>query len=143
MKLYAEQHNDTLKHGIDDIEALFPEYKDVRTGAPELLTRDQGWVNEVLNKVHKSPICRIRTRNMDARGDDIRAHGYQKGKKKVPSGNMKLMNAPPIRRQSTSRVTPCTAMTSSTSPISMWSSIQYGMMRHESERGTGYGYHDR
>ena len=28
---------------------------------------------------------------MDARGDDIRAHGYQKGKKKVPSGNMKLM----------------------------------------------------
>ena len=91
MKLYAEQHNDTLKHGIDDIEALFPEYKDLRTGAPELITRDQGWVNVVMNKVHKSPISRIRTRNMDARGDDIRAHGYQKGKKKVPSGNMKLM----------------------------------------------------
>lgn len=91
MKLYAEQHNDTLKHGIDDIEALFPEYKDLRTGAPELITRDQGWVNVVMDKVHKSPISRIRTRNMDARGDDIRAHGYQKGKKKVPSGNMKLM----------------------------------------------------
>ena len=91
MKLYAEQHNDTLKHGIDDIEALFPEYKDLRTGAPELITRDQGWVNVVMNKVHKSPISRIRTRNMDARGDDIRAYGYQKGKKKVPSGNMKLM----------------------------------------------------
>lgn len=91
MKLYAEQHNDTLKHGIDDIEALFPEYKDLRTGAPELITRDQGWVNVVMNKVHKSPISRIRTRNMDARGDDIRAHGYQKGKKKIPSGNMKLM----------------------------------------------------
>ena len=91
MKLYAEQHNDTLKHGIDDIEALFPEYKDLRTGAPELITRDQGWVNVVMNKVNKSPISRIRTRNMDARGDDIRAHGYQKGKKKVPSGNMKLM----------------------------------------------------
>lgn len=64
MKLYAEQHNDTLKHGIDDIEALFPEYKDLRTGAPELITRDQGWVNVVMNKVHKSPISRIRTRNM-------------------------------------------------------------------------------
>ena len=50
MKLYAEQHNDTLKHGIDDIEALFPEYKDLRTGAPELITRDQGWVNVVMNK---------------------------------------------------------------------------------------------
>lgn len=92
IKLYAEQNNDTLKHGIDDIEALFPEYKDLRTGAPELITRDQSWVNAVMNKVHKSPISRIRTRNMDARGDDIRARGYKKkGDKKIPSGNMKLM----------------------------------------------------
>ena len=91
MKLYAEQHSDTLKHGIDDIEALFPDYRDLRPGAPEVVSRDQGWVTVVMNKVHKSPISRIRTRNMDARGDDIRAHGYQKGKKKVPSGNMKLM----------------------------------------------------
>lgn len=28
---------------------------------------------------------------MDARNDEIRAHGYQKGKRKVPSGNMKLI----------------------------------------------------
>ena len=91
LKLYAEQNSDTLKHGIDDIEALFPEYKDLKPGAPELITRDQGWVGVVMGKVHKSPISRIRTRNMDARGDDIRAHGYQKGKRKTPSGNMKLM----------------------------------------------------
>ena len=91
LKLYAEQNSDTLKHGIDDIEALFPEYKDLKPGAPELITRDQGWVGVVMSKVHKSPISRIRTRNMDARGDDIRAHGYQKGKRKTPSGNMKLM----------------------------------------------------
>ena len=91
LQLYAEQNSDTLKHGIDDIEALFPEYKDLKPGAPELITRDQGWVGVVMSKVHKSPISRIRTRNMDARGDDIRAHGYQKGKRKTPSGNMKLM----------------------------------------------------
>ena len=91
LKLYAEQNSDTLKHGIDDIEALFPEYKDLKTGAPELITRDQGWVGVVMSKVHTSPISRIRTKNMDARGDDIRAHGYQKGKRKTPSGNMKLM----------------------------------------------------
>lgn len=91
IKFYAEQHEDVLQHGIDDIEALFPEYRDLRPGAPELITRDQGWVNVVMNKVHKSPISRIRTRNMDARNDDIRAHGYQKGKRKVPSGNMKLI----------------------------------------------------
>ena len=91
LKLYAEQNSDTLKHGIDDIEALFPEYKALKPGAPEHITRDQGWVGVVMSKVHKSPISRIRTRNMDARGDDIRAHGYQKGKRKTPSGNMKLM----------------------------------------------------
>lgn len=91
IKLYAEQNTDTLKHGIDDIEALFPEYRDLRPGAPELITRDQGWVGVVMSKVHKSPISRIRTRNMDARSDDIRAHGYQKGKRKIPSGNMKLI----------------------------------------------------
>jgi hypothetical protein len=28
---------------------------------------------------------------MDARGEDLRAYGYQKGKKKVPTGNMKLI----------------------------------------------------
>lgn len=91
LKLYVEQHSDTIKHGIDDIEALFPEYKDLKTGAPELITRDQGWVGVVMSKVHKSPISRIRTKNMDARGDDIRAHGYKKGERKNPSGNMKLM----------------------------------------------------
>lgn len=91
LKLYCEEHADTLKHGIDDIEALFPDYKDLRPGAPELVTRDQGWVSVVMNKVHKSPISRIRTRNMDARGDDIRALGYKKGKRKVPTGNMKLI----------------------------------------------------
>lgn len=91
MKLYAEQHTDTLKHGFEDIEALFPDYKDLRPGAPELLTRDQGWVTVVMSKVHKSPISRIRTRQMDARGNTLRASGYKKGAKKVAEGNMKLI----------------------------------------------------
>lgn len=84
--------NDTLKHGIDEIETLFPEYKDVRPGAPELIERDQTWVGEVMRKTHKSPISRIRTRQADARGADLRAHGYQKkGDEKTVSGNIKLM----------------------------------------------------
>ena len=90
---FMEQHTDDefLAPGFDDIEALFPEYKDLKPGAPELITRDQGWVGVVMSKVHKNPFSRIRTKNMDARGDDIRAHGYQKGARKQPSGNMKLM----------------------------------------------------
>lgn len=90
-QLYAEQNE--LKHGIDEIELLFPEYKDVRPGAPELIERDQTWVSEVMRKTHKSPISRIRTRQADARGADLRAHGYQKkGDEKTLSGNIKLMS---------------------------------------------------
>ena len=85
LNIYAEQNE--LKHGIDNIESLFPDFKDLRPGAPERVTRDQGWVSVVMRKVHKSPISRIRTRQMDARNDQLRAHGFQKGKQKKPSGN--------------------------------------------------------
>ena len=89
MQIYAEQNE--LKHGIDNIESLFPDFKDLRPGAPERVTRDQGWVTVVMQKVHKSPISRIRTRQIDARKDDIRVHGYQKTKRKVGSGNMSVI----------------------------------------------------
>ena len=91
MDIYASEH-DTLKHGIDEIETLFPDYADVRPGAPELIERDQSWVAQVMRKTHKSPISRIRTRQADARGTDLRAHGYQnKGDQKTYSGNIKLL----------------------------------------------------
>lgn len=89
LKIYAEQNE--LKHGIDNIESLFPDFKDLRPGAPERVTRDQGWVTAVMQKVHKSPISRIRTRQMDTRKDSIRAHGYQKGKRKTLPGNMNVI----------------------------------------------------
>ena len=89
LKIYAEQNE--LKHGIDNIESLFPDFKDLRPGAPERGTLDQGWVTAVMQKVHKSPISRIRTRQMDTRKDSIRAHGYQKGKRKTLSGNMNVI----------------------------------------------------
>ena len=89
LKIYAEQNE--LKHGIENIESLFPDFKDLRPGAPERVTRDQGWVTAVMQKVHKSPISRIRTRQMDTRKDSIRAHGYQKGKRKTLSGNMNVI----------------------------------------------------
>lgn len=84
-------NSDHLAHGIDDIETLFPEYKDVRPGAPEMITRDQTWVSGVIAGVHKSPISRIRTRQADVRGTDQRAFGYQKGKRKQYPGNIKLL----------------------------------------------------
>jgi len=80
-----------------NVSWLFPEYKDLGPAAPELLTNDQGWISVVLNKVHKSPISRIRTRYVDIRnieGNDmssLRARGYQKGKQKSQTGNFKLV----------------------------------------------------
>ena len=90
IEVYAEE-NDHLAHGIDGIETLFPEFKDVYPGAPELLTRDQGWVGVVMQKVHKSPISRIRTRHADARAEEFNALGYTKGKKKNNGANIKLL----------------------------------------------------
>ena len=93
IKLFMEDnHPDELKHGIDNIENLFPDFKDLRPGAPEKVTRDQGWVGIVIQKVKKSPIARIRTRQMDTRVDELRAHGYKKGAQKLPSGNMKAIS---------------------------------------------------
>lgn len=90
--------NDHLAHGFvdeegnDAIDQLFPEYKLLKTGAPELIERDLSWVDHVLNSIHKSPITRIRTRQADARIAELRAKGYQKkGDEKTLSGNIKLI----------------------------------------------------
>ena len=91
--------NKSLQHGFvdgeshDAIDQLFPDYKDVTTGAPELVERDQSWVAAVMRGVHKSPISRIRTRFADARSAELRAKGYKtKGTEKTVSGNIKLVN---------------------------------------------------
>ena len=92
MKLYAEEH-DSLQHGFEDYEALFPEYELLKKGEPELLERDQSWIAGVMRKIHKSPISRIRTRQADARIAELRAKGYQnKGDEKTLTANIKLLS---------------------------------------------------
>ena len=91
ISIYEKEHDSELSHGIDSIETLFPEYQLTKPGAPELITRDQGWVGTVMNKVHKSPISRIRTRQADVRDKSLRALGYVKGKKKKDGPNIKLL----------------------------------------------------
>ena len=91
IEIYTEQTGGQLAHGFEDIGSLFPDFKDVRPGAPELITRDQGWVSKVIQKVHKSPISRIRTRQADITGSTNRAHGYKKDSEKKVSGNVKLL----------------------------------------------------
>lgn len=81
-----------IQTGTGNVTELFPEYKDVRPGAPELITNDQGWISVVMQKVHKSPISRIRTGQVDIRNiDTLRAKGYDKGKQKKQAGNFSLV----------------------------------------------------
>lgn len=97
---YIDEKKSTLTHadgdndlGVKNIAQLFPEYKDLKTGAPELLTTDQGWIGKVLAKVHKSPISRIRTRQADVRDISTRrAKGYTKGTQKTDAANIEILN---------------------------------------------------
>ena len=91
---FADAHSDSLAHGIDteDIGMLFPDYKDVKPGAPELLERDHDWVDQVLSKAAKSPVSRVRTKQIDARAKEIRAKGYKnRNKEKAISANLKVL----------------------------------------------------
>ena len=93
LKIYEESHADTLAHaGWENIGQLFPDFKDVHPGAPELLERDMSWVGSVMKKAKKSPISRIRTRQADARATDLRAKGYNDRQvQKALGGSLKLL----------------------------------------------------
>ena len=97
MAMFAEDHKDTLAHGFevtgdDAIGKLFPDFKEVHPGAPELIERDHSWVNQVMTKARKSPVSRVRTTQVDARDQTIRAHGYKKREsEKTISGKVKIL----------------------------------------------------
>lgn len=92
MEIYANE-NDSLAHGFEDYEVLFPEYELTKKGEPETLERDQSWETAVISKIHKSPISRIRTRQADARIAELRAKGYQnKGDEKKVTGDIKMLS---------------------------------------------------
>ncbi len=90
--LYIDSH-DELSHSFsdEDLKSLFPEYKDLTPGAPELVTRDYTWVDHVMSKVSKSPFARIRTRQADIRAAELEAKGYRTKNQKKNLGNAKLI----------------------------------------------------
>lgn len=88
--------NNSLSHGLDladtdVLEELLPDHKLLNPGAPEILRADDSWVMGVINKIHKSPYARIRTRKADARTADLKAKGYKKGEEKKLSDHIKLL----------------------------------------------------
>lgn len=73
--------NAVLRHGITDIEYLFPEAKSLNT-PPEFIKREDAWVSTVMNGVHHTPFSRIKSMFANITEDDARAKGYIKGKLK-------------------------------------------------------------
>ena len=75
----ALQHDDVAaRYGIDHIEALFPEYKNLNV-PPEWIKRDVTWVPKVLNGAHHVPFSRIKSMFANLTEDEARAKGYIKG----------------------------------------------------------------
>lgn len=94
IKAYTEDHKDALAHGFESSEIgyLFPDFKEVHPGAPELIERDHDWVAQVLSKARKSPVARVRTTQIDARDKSLRAKGYKnRAEEKALSGNLKVL----------------------------------------------------
>lgn len=78
-KRYGSMKESALAHGIDDIEWLFPDYKELNN-PPTFIQRDMEWVSKVMNGSRHSPFSRIKTTFANITEDEARARGYIKGK---------------------------------------------------------------
>ena len=81
-KRYGSLKESFLAHagdyGIDNIDYLFPEAKNLNT-PPEFIQREMGWVQKVIGGTHHTPFSRIKSTFADITEDDARAKGYIKG----------------------------------------------------------------
>lgn len=84
-----------IEHGIDDIDTLFPEAKNL-TNTPDWIKRRTEWVSTVLGGVSHTPFSRIKTMQADITHDEARAKGYIKGtmKKEEFFGLLKRVTTP-------------------------------------------------
>ena len=77
-KRYGSLKDSALAHGIENIDYLFPDAKNV-TNTPQFIQRDMGWVQKVMSTVHLTPFSRIKSIFADITEEDARAKGYIKG----------------------------------------------------------------
>lgn len=70
-----------LKHGITNMDILFPDYKAV--SGPKTVDENTAWVSVVMNSIKHVPFARIKSSYFDITGEEARALGYVKGDKKV------------------------------------------------------------
>lgn len=77
-KAAAQYATKELKHGIDNIDVLFPDARAV-TNSPEFIKRRTEWVNTVLTGTKHVPWSRIKSMTADLTYEAARAKGYVKG----------------------------------------------------------------
>ena len=71
-------HADEGGYGITNVDYLFPDARTINT-TPEFISRNMGWVQQVMNSFHKTPFSRIKSIFADITDDEARALGYIKG----------------------------------------------------------------
>lgn len=71
-----------LQHGINQIDMLFPDYKNVGPNEPIFVQRDMTWVTAVMGGVKHSGFSRIKSMFANITGEEARARGYIKGDRK-------------------------------------------------------------
>ena len=78
--------NEILAHadeyGIEDIDFLFPDARNL-TNTPEIIKRDDTWVDIFMNGAKHLPFTRVKTMFADITEDEARAKGYMKKNKKT------------------------------------------------------------
>lgn len=81
ISVIGESSSTSFSHGIQDVDYLFPDAKNVTT-EPTMIMRDQSWVTVFMNGVRRSPFSRIKSIFANLTEEDARAKGYIKGKYK-------------------------------------------------------------
>lgn len=80
---YQSNDGETLTHGVNSIEMLFPEAAQSTNGNTPILYKDPNTAyKKILNAMTKSPFSRVRTLVADLTEDEARAKGYVKGSMK-------------------------------------------------------------
>lgn len=96
IETFKAAHADELAHAastpFDNPDTLFPEYKDVSAGNPEVLRNNTAYVDVILNGVHSSPASFIKTKQVDERLAELRANGYIKGDEKSKMAARKVLS---------------------------------------------------
>ena len=85
LKAYMEENglkDLTLQHSVTNLDVLYPEAHAVRT-QPDIISRDQEWVNVFWNAINRTPFGRIKSIAANLTGAEARAKGYIKGNQKL------------------------------------------------------------